>query len=61
VKAGKDLESLNSFFELLKKTIEEKKILPENIYNMDESPFFWNMTLKKVFIVKNTFFNLIYI
>lgn len=45
---AEDRDSLKEFYDMVKKSYDELKIEPQNIYNMDESPFFWNLTVKKV-------------
>ena len=45
---AQDEISLKDFYIMLKEKYVELKIEPQNIWNMDESPFFWNLTSKKV-------------
>lgn len=47
-KKAESKEEVQSFFEKLKKIIEEKQLTPSNIWNVDESPFVFDLTLQKV-------------
>jgi len=33
---------------MLREQFADLKVEPQNIWNMDESPFFWSLTTKKV-------------
>ena len=40
-------------FEVVEKTITENKLTPKQIHNIDESPFYWDMTQKRVLAIKD--------
>ena len=44
-------ENLIFFYELVKEEYNAYNIIPSNIYNMDESPFYYNLNIKKVNII----------
>jgi hypothetical protein len=46
--AAEDPSSILNFLDTLDEYYKKEKFTPDRIWNMDESPFFYNLNLKKV-------------